>query len=385
MNKTFTYLLLGSFCMSGWMGCIKEDFSDCPPPVNPPIEQNDGSVKLQLTYTLHTHQRNGAYIDRLMQEVHQTDVFVFNNEGDLVKHEKEAVPSDAVTPYTRTFHLPAGDYQVVVWGNHHEEESQCHMGPDVPLESGRMRLRQRVIPYLNDSLFHGITPQPFTVVAGEEQTVPVDLMKNRNDIRLLVRWHEKGTERGHYCSHASHFANLQARIIDSNGAYTFRNEPVRRDTFVYMGCDFEPAARYDSVFYGDTLPPLKDTFFKADFPMQRLMKESEARLQLYRGDTLVYQRRLLDVINRIEAYATQEALDREDHYLIELLFACEHPQGPVDPDDPDDPDDPVDPDDPDKPVDPDDPILPDPKPEEYWNLISISVNGWNFVESDIEL
>lgn len=198
MNKTLTYLFLVSLCMAGFTGCIKEDFSDCPLPVDPPVppvEETDGLLKLQLSYTMHNHKENGTYTDRFDQEVHKADVFVFDQDGMLVLRDTDPATASATTsPYTRTMKLPAGTYQAVVWGNHYEDETTCLTGKEIPLAASHMTLNDAEdgkITYLTDSLFHGMTAQPFTIVAGEEQTVPVDLMKNRKDIRLLVRWHEK--------------------------------------------------------------------------------------------------------------------------------------------------------------------------------------------------
>ena len=192
MNKTLTYLFLAGLCIAGTTGCIKEDFSDCPPPVDPipPVEETDGLLKLQLSYTMHNQKENGVYIDRFYQEVHKADVFVFDQNGTFVTRATDhgIVPADST--YTRTMKLPAGTYHAVVWGNHYEDETTCNTGENIPLESSSITLNEakdRKITFLTDSLFHGMTARPFTVVAGEEQTVPVGLMKNRKDIRLLVR------------------------------------------------------------------------------------------------------------------------------------------------------------------------------------------------------
>lgn len=112
MNKTLTYLFLAGLCIAGTTGCIKEDFSDCPPPVDPipPVEETDGLLKLQLSYTMHNQKENGVYIDRFYQEVHKADVFVFDQNGTFVTRATDhgIVPADST--YTRTMKLPAGTY-----------------------------------------------------------------------------------------------------------------------------------------------------------------------------------------------------------------------------------------------------------------------------------
>ena len=103
----------------------------------------------------------------------------------------------------------------------------------------------------------------------------------------------------------------------------------------------------------------------------RLTPQTEDYLALYQGDSLVYQRPIMDFLSRVEEYRTQEGLDREDAYLIELLFECEHPGDEPDRPDPDP--------DPDRPG-----PRPDPTPE-WGALISFRVNGWNFIDREIDI
>ena len=108
------------------------------------------------------------------------------------------------------------------------------------------------------------------------------------------------------------------------------------------------------------------------------MKDNpDARLVIHNtnGD-IVYEHALTGpngLITRLEQYQTQEGLDREDRYLIELLFECEHEEEP-DPDPDPEPDPEPDP-------DPD----PEPEPEDPWAAITITINGWNLVEKPVEL
>ena len=388
MNKTLTYLFLVAACAGCFSACIKEDWSDCPPPDVPAPEPEpiEGRVKLQLDYKMHNYKEGADYIDRFIEEVHKVDVFVFDTEGNFVRRDITPVDPTQPEPYTLALDYPAGDYHFVVWGNHNETENECLGGRQTPLESSAMHLRtktpDRTIDILSDSLFHGMTPQPVSIIAGEEQTIPVGLMKNRNDIRLLVRWHEKGTERDARCTHASHSAGLEARIIDANASYSFDNQLLpAQDSVVYLGGDFTPDKTYHMAFHDDTICPPEA--YKADFSVGRLMQGSRAELILTRADSIVFRRPLMEIISQAEQYKTQESLDREDRYLIELLFECEHPSEPVDPDPDPDPDKPnPDPDRPGPGPDPDPRPEPDPTGEV---LISITVNGWNFIDRDVDL
>ena len=404
MNKThqlfllFLGLLLSAGCLTG---CIKDDLSDCPIPVEP--EPTTGTFRLALTYTMHNTQENGTYVDLFSQQVHKVDVFVFDEDGHFVQQITEEAAPQFAENYTKEIELPGGSYQFVVWGNHYEDETvhNCQDETDL-LHEGRMTLVQALsrsteIEMLTDSLFHGYTPQQVTVVNGEDQVVPIDLMKNRNDVRVVVRWREKGMTEG-YCQHPEHAQNITATLIDNNVTHDFQNNIVDKQEVTYQPGRFPEW--YDPFFHGEryVYPTERENVYVADFSELRLMKDNaDARLVIRNAEgTTVYDRALTGpngLITRLEQYQTQEALDREDRYLIELLFECEHvddpddPDGPDDPDDPDDPDGPDDPDDPDNPDDPDGPNYPetDPEPEDPWSAITITVNGWNLVEKPVEL
>lgn len=402
MNKTHTYLLAAVVGLASCLtGCIKEDFSDCPPeeviPPDPTPEAN-GSLTLQLSYRMHTTQENGAYVDLFNDEVRKVDVFVFDEKGEYVQTVERVAEPLFAENYETTLTLPEGSYQFVVWGNHYHDETN-HSDPDTRnLEACRMWLtaaHEGETELLTDSLFYGNEIEPVTVKASEETVVPIGLMKVRDDVRVLVRWREKGTDG--YCDVPAHFSNVSARIVTYTYAGDFYNEPyLRGDSLILLPGDLQPAERYDSAFYAGKTAPDKATSYKADFAVMRLTPQTEDYLQLFQGDSLVYERPIMDFLSRVEEYRTQEGLDREDAYLIELLFACEHPgEGPDDPD-PDEPgggdepdnsgggDHPGGGDNPGGGGDPDYPDYPDPEPE-WGALISFKVNGWNFIDREIDI
>ena len=389
MNKTHHLLipLFGLLLAMGCLtGCIKEDMSDCPPPVNPEPEPEPepttGTLKLALTYFMHNTQENGEYVDLFSQQVRKVDVFVFDEEGNFLQQITEEAAPQFADNYTKEIELPAGNYQFVVWGNHYEDETMHNQGDGVSLDDGRMALLsvlngETELPMLTDSLFHGMTAQPVTVVNGEDQVIPIDLMKNRNDVRLVVRWREEGhTE---YCTHTEHAQSITAVITDNNGTYDFHNNVVEKKEITYLPDRF--ADWYDPVFHGDArpYPTEQEHVYVADFSELRLMLDNkDAQLIIRCGDDVVYQRGLMDLITRIEQYQTQEGLDREDHYLIELEFPCKHE--PEDPDPDPDPDPEPEPE-PEPDPDPDYPT-PDPDP---WTAITITINGWNLIDRPVEL
>ena len=384
MNKThqlfllFLGLLLSAGCLSG---CIKDDLSDCPtnvepgPDPDPDPDPTTGTLRLALTYTMHNTQEGGKYIDLFNQQVRKVDVFVFDEAGHYVQQITEEAAPIFAENYTKEIELPGGNYQFVVWGNHYEDETDHNYDEEAELlHEGRMALIQAMsrsteIGMLTDSLFHGCTPQQVTVVNGEDQVVPIDLMKNRNDVRVIVRWREKGQKEG-FCTQPEHAQSITATLVDNNTTHDFLNNIVDKQDVIYQPGRFPDW--YNPYFHGEmeTYPTEQEYVYVADFSELRLMKDNkDARLVIHNAEgTTVYDRALTGpngLITLLEKYQTQEALDREDRYLIELLFECEHEEEP----------------DPDPDPDPD----PKPEPEDPWAAISITINGWNLIDKPVEL
>ena len=412
MNKThqlfllFLGLLLSAGCLTG---CIKDDLSDCPINVEP--EPTTGTFRLALTYTMHNTQENGTYVDLFSQQVHKVDVFVFDESGRFIQQITEEAAPQFAENYTKEIELPGGDYQFVVWGNLYEDETVHNYGDAATwLEEGRMTLLQALsrstdVGMLTDSLFHGCTPQTVTVENGKDQIVPIDLMKNRNDVRVVVRWREKGMTEG-YCTHPEHAQNITAVLKDNNTTYDFFNQVVDKQEVTYQPGRFP--SWYNPLFHGkmEVYPTEQSHVYVADFSELRLMKDNaDSRLVIHNAEgKTVYEHALTGpdgLITLLEQYQTQESLDREDRYLIELLFECEHEEDPGtdEPDGPgtDEPDGPGT-DEPDGPGtdEPDGPGTDEPdgpgtdEPDgpgegETWSTITIVINGWTLVNKDIEL
>ncbi len=381
MNRTHHILtrLFGLLFLAGGLaGCIREDLSDCPVmPPEPEPEPTVGTLKLALTYKMHNVQENGAYIDLFGRQVRKVDVFVFDEDGYLVSRITDEAAPQFTDNYTKEIELPGGDYRLVVWGNQYDDETtHTCLDSDASLDRSHLELLALTrgsndtrssgdddtppaapvchIPMLTDSLFHGATPSLLTVENGREAAATIDLMKNRNDVRLVVRWKPEGQDTP--CTRPEHARTVSATLTDNNARYDFLNRilPLQEPVCYLPGRFHE---RYDVLFHPDAevCPTQQEHVYVADFSELRLMKDNtEARLTIRQGDHIVYERGLMELITKIEKYRTQEALDREDRYLIELEFACRGHE----------------------------PESPDP---DSWTAITIRVNGWNLVDRPVDL
>lgn len=351
MNKTHYLIALLSLLLAagGLCSCIKEDLSDCRFP-----------VQLAITYTMHnTRTPDGTeYSDRFAEQVHKIDVFAFDAETGLLQTH---ITDDKIRPqagqtYTRSIELPEGNYRFVVWGNRNDAETAFAEQGNIStarLSLKQLQRAQQEVALLQDSLFCGISTQTVCVKEKQDprqlQTATVDLTKDRNDVRVVVRWVEQGKNEPDYCTETEHAAKTKAMIIDSNGTYDFMNAIAADNEITYLPSRF--GTQYDKVFHGEetaqnVYPWKVPYFYVADFSELRLMKDNiQARLVISQDGKTIYTNGLIELISKSDQYKTQEALDREDHYLIEVVLRCDQP----------------------------------------WSVICIYINGWRFVPRDIDL
>lgn len=385
-------------------GCIMQDLEECPP--MPPVKT--GKVWFKLAFTLHNEiGEDGNHEDLLARYAQSAEIFIFDAGGRFVKKQ-----TDTQGPFTNNYRMQMellpGDYRVIVWVN-------LQANPDImllpepqegitTLDEMQVQLRQIALKSTKSTdkglipLFHGDT-QAFTVHENEgydqEITVPSELTRDSNRIHFAISWRDKETQK--LCSQRMHPDSTRIYIDDNHGAIGFDNIPRETDSLTYIPVYFsgkQAAKSTDGTDNSDDAAILQ-----AEATMLRLMTNSTPRLRICRlqpdgSEKTVYQAGLMeDFIAKL--YKTQEALDREDLFKIELEFSCEHvskPDEPENPDKPDEPENPDKPDEPDKPDNPDKPDTPDkPGPpdnpgKDNWIAVKISINGWTLVNNgDIEL
>nr|WP_165359867.1 FimB/Mfa2 family fimbrial subunit [Parabacteroides goldsteinii] len=371
-------------------GCVMQDLEECPPV--PPAKT--GKVWFKFSFTLHNQMgEDGTYEDLFARYTQSVEIFIFDAGGRFIKKQ-----TDTQGPFTDDYRLQTelapGDYRAISWVN-------LHANPDIILlpepqegittfDEMQVQLRHLAPKGTPNAatepipLFHGDT-QTFTIRENDgydqEIVIPSDLTRDTNRIRFAISWRDKDTQK--LCPRWMHADSTRIYIDDNYGAIGFDNLPVQTDSLNYIPAYLSggqagksTSATGNSDSEGDEAATLH-----AQAGMLRLMTSSTPGLRICRlqpdgSEKTVYRAALMnDFISRL--YKTQEALDREDLFNIELEFTCEHVSEPDDPDNPDNPD---------NPDVPDIPVNPDKPGKESWIAVKISINGWTLVDNgDIDL
>lgn len=315
INKIYFPFLVAVFIFSS---CMKEDVSDCPVP----------GIRLAPRFTMHTQKdANGEYKDMFGETARKVDYYIFDETGLLVEmiSEEGKFQNGQQTEIPR---LAAGKYRVVTWVNN-QDATVLNITPQkniTTIDELLLSLKEaasKLITLHPESLLYGSSE--FTVTKDGNQTVPVDLIRDTNKIRVIVRWKNSSG----WCFDTHHAENSRLYLKADNGILDFDNNVSRGNWLTYI-------PRY---FTGDQLEEYQEeegaATVAAEFGIMRLIKDESKKELLIKErqpgvDTDIekemFSLKLMDYIrDYFEASGqdyTQEALDRKETFLVEILLDC---------------------------------------------------------------
>ncbi len=324
----FKRLIISPLLILFAAGCslIKEDLADC------------GVLRLNLRFTY-----NIEYADRLTYHVGDIHFYVFDHATGVLAEIIEVLPEDIERGYTEVEGLPAGTYTFVAWGGGGEDVSQhffhthmddpsdhSHSGTrigETTLDDFYMMLDYDTLPTevhgditpkaeTFDDLFHAAV-EGVEVMQDENVTVDFNLVRNTNVLKVNI------TGLQHLASYnptraAADDQPLHVWAVGRNGRYRWDNS-------------IDPDARL--VRYEPPYTSLDETSMGVDLKTLRLDLERHADdpVILYvtdpaTGQNLIAPLDVIDAIGQVKdengntLYATQEAIDREYEFPIDITI-----------------------------------------------------------------
>lgn len=415
-NKQYIIIflfLVSALCLP--TSCIYETLDPCPPgPPTPPTPPAlSGKLWIEPLFTMHNYKDdNGQYKELFAETTQRIDLFYFDAETGLLQKSFSDQQVPASGTYRIPVDLPGGRYVALAWSNLYANQATAISHP-VP-QAGVTHLDEMTV-YLSESAEAGkslITLHPTPQLWGttdvfevdpagyeHDSVIPADFIRDTNIIDCYIRWRDKDTKK--ICPLWMHADSTRIYIDAENSTYALKdNLPVPADSVVYIPAYLTGslADRNASATAATVADSIAAATLETRFTVMRLLNGRHPFLRITRvqpnGSELeVYRKDLMnDFISHF--YKTQESIDREERFVIELEFECEHKGQPVGPDNPDNPDNPDTPDNPDIPDNPDYPDYPDtpdpptpPTPgKKPWIAVKIIINGWVLIDNgDVEL
>lgn len=348
-------LLLLASVLSLPTSCINDTLESCPPIAS-------GKLWIEPSFTMHNQKNeNGQYTELFTETTQRIDLYYFDAETGLLQKSITDSEVPASGTYRLPVDLPAGRYIAQAWTNLYANQATA-INPQTP-QPGVTHLDEMQV-YLSESAGAGkslITLHPAPLLWGttgvfeinpagyeHDSVIPAKFIRNTNLIDCYIRWHDKDTKK--LCPLWVHADSTRIYIDDTNSTYALKdNSMVTSNSITYIP-NYVTRPTEGKAVDKDTE---KAATLEAHFTVMRLLTDQNpimriTRLQPDGSEREVYRKQLMkDFIS--QRYKEQEELDREERFVIELEFDCQHQEDPV--------------------------------PDNSWIAIKIIINGWILIDN----
>lgn len=298
MIKKIVIFSLLCFLMGG---CIGEDMDDC------------GRFRLQFR---HTYNNSGQ--DLLAEQVGCIRVYVFDRSTgtltDIVQPDREDIERGYMD-----IEIENGVYTFVSWGCGGDDFARGGYAIDAAIGSAapddfRLMLtcdpaaggkgETSVVPHtqLFDHLFFAIA-EDIEAMKGRDQTVELDFIMNTSTLKVIVNGLEHLTRSA---------GDLPLDIFSTGSNYLYRSDNALDNTaakMLYQPYDGSADGGSQTIFIRQQRLSIVESV--ADPVMLYIRHAAE-------GYDMIMPLELVEAIRQNPAYRSQEAIDREDLFVIEL-------------------------------------------------------------------
>lgn len=269
--------------------------------------------------------------DAFANEVKSVTLYAFDDEGKFVYQRTEQGDMLAVEDYSMPVEVEPGDYHLVSWAGLEGENSfavpvltegvstidelKCRMNRIY----GRAADGSAIVNENLAPLFHGEVEKQSFSRAGREQTITVPLVKNTNNIRVILQQiSDKKVD----------VSKFEFSITDDNGLMNYDNKLLDDETLIYypwytaQGSTNRAATGRAEDESGDT----ELSVAVAQLTIGRLVVENHPQLTITNKETgqQVLSIPLIDylVMTQAEGHSmsSQEYLDRQDEYNMTFFL-----------------------------------------------------------------
>ncbi|WP_455665943.1 FimB/Mfa2 family fimbrial subunit [Phocaeicola sp.] len=270
--------------------------------------------------------------DAFANEVKSVTLYAFDDDGKFVYQRTEQGDVLAAEDYSMPVEVEPGDYHLVSWaglegensfavpvlteGESTIDELKCRMNRIY----GRAADGSAIVSDHLASLFHGeVTKQSFSRAAGREQVITVPLVKNTNNIRIILQQiSDKKVD----------VSKFEFTITDDNGLMNYNNNLLDDETLTYYPW-YTAQGTTNRSATGRAEGESEETGISvavAQLTVGRLVEENHPQLTITNKESgqVVLSIPLIDYLVMTEAEGhnmdNQEYLDRQDEYNMTFFL-----------------------------------------------------------------
>lgn len=313
----------------------------------------DCSIKYRVKFK---YDYNMEEVDAFSKQVRTVTLYAFDNQGNLVYQKTDEGEQLGDNDYAMDVDFDAQNYHLIAWAGINDESFGVPLL--TPLKSkieeltvktlrnknqnSRARTDEEGKFIVNDelhSLWHGEIKNAPTTRNDRESVTTVSLVKNTNNIRIVVAQVNQSNE-PIPATKALHKNSLECAIYDDNGYMNYDNNLLPDNLLTYQPFVTKESSVSTRAFRANGEPTEKDDNSGIDkeynavineVSVARLMETQTPRLSirnsvtgedLFTSGNLIELLRMLQLEQYKNKYDLQEYLDREDQYSM-IFFVNE--------------------------------------------------------------
>ena len=196
-------------------------------------EEVDCSVEYRVKFK---YDHNMKFADAFANEVRSVTLYAFDKEGKFVYQRTEQGDILGEEDYSMPVEVEAGDYRLVTWAGLEGEESfsvpvltpGVSTIDELTCRMNRISVRADGTAIVNEDLkplWHGeVTEQTFQSRAALNQTITVPLVKNTNNVRIVLQ---------HLSGSPVEVEKFTFTITDENGWMDYDNSLLEDEQLTY--------------------------------------------------------------------------------------------------------------------------------------------------------
>ncbi|WP_294480198.1 FimB/Mfa2 family fimbrial subunit [uncultured Bacteroides sp.] len=309
------------------------------------LDYNDGDCSIEYCVKF-KYDYNMEEVDVFAKQVRTVTLYAFDDNNNLVYQKTDQGEPLGEDNYSMTVDQDLSKYHLIVWAGLNDESFAVPLLYPKQSEIEELKVKtlrkaatrsnsedekgQYIVEQELHSLWHGEVKNAATTRSSRQQITTVSLVKNTNNIRIVVAQVAKpnGT-----VTRALTEETFKCEIYDDNGYMNYDNSLLDDNLLTYKPFVVEPEVVTSRAFSAGNEPAKEYNAIVSEISVARLMENKTPELTIKNSETqevLFHVPNLVSYLEKLQLekykdrnYTLQEYLDREDSYSM-IIFVDEN-------------------------------------------------------------
>lgn len=309
------------------------------------LDYDDGDCSIQYRVKF-KYDYNMDEVDVFSKQVKTVTLYAFDDNNNLVFQKTDEGAPLEEDGYLMTVDIDPSKYHLIAWAGLNNESFAVPLLYPQQSEIEELKVKtlrkamtrpasrgdekgQYIVDQELHSLWHGEARNPATTRSGREQISTVSLVKNTNNIRIVVAQVNKS---GGPITRALSKETFKCEIYDDNGYMNYDNSLLEDNLLTYKPFIVESEVVATRAFSAADEPAKEYNAVVSEISIARLVENKTPQLTIKNSvtdETLFHCSNLVKYLELLQLekykdrnYTLQEYLDREDNYSM-IIFVDE--------------------------------------------------------------